>query len=166
MEYRSGGTRDPHPGMDIFPDLYPTVNVNCNVFVYVTIAYVFQVSIETVLNCNVFCHRVGLKHTLKKRGRAFRNIGKYTSLTVKSALLFFRLFVLELNCAAVMFKFLGDAEWAALSEQERQKRLVKLRLEERRLRKENQMDELQKLLGEGFEMDANLRKLMGENKAR
>ena len=65
-----------------------------------------------------------------------------------------------------MFKFLGDAEWAALSEQERQKRLVKLRLEERRLRKENQMDELQKLLGEGFEMDANLRKLMGENKAR
>ena len=34
------------------------------------------------------------------------------------------------------------------------------------MRKENQMDELQKLLGEGFEMDANLRKLMGENKAR
>ena len=30
-----------------------------------------------------------LKHTLKKKGRAFRNIGKYTSLTVKSALLFF-----------------------------------------------------------------------------
>ena len=61
---------------------------------------------------------------------------------------------------------LGDAEWAALSEQERQKRLVKLKLEERRLRKEGQMDELHRLLGEGFEMDANLRKLMGENKAR
>ena len=28
-------------------------------------------------------------NTLKKKGRAFRNIGKYTSLTVKSALLFF-----------------------------------------------------------------------------
>ena len=61
---------------------------------------------------------------------------------------------------------LGDAEWAALSEQERQKRLVKLKLEERRLRKEGQLDELHRLLGEGFEMDANLRKLMGENKAR
>jgi len=53
-----------------------------------------------------------------------------------------------------------------LSEQERQKRLVKLKLEERRLRKEGQLDELHRLLGEGFEMDANLRKLMGENKAR
>ncbi|RMX39987.1 hypothetical protein pdam_00022972 [Pocillopora damicornis] len=63
-------------------------------------------------------------------------------------------------------KQLGDAEWAQLSEQERQKRLVKLKLEERRLRKEGQLDELHRLLGEGFEMDANLRKLMGENKAR
>lgn len=62
--------------------------------------------------------------------------------------------------------FLGDAEWAALSEQERQKRLVKLKLEERRLRKEGQADDLQRLLGEGFEMDANLKRLMGENKAR
>lgn len=53
-----------------------------------------------------------------------------------------------------------------MSEQERQKRLVKLKLEERRLRKEGQLDELHRLLGEGFEMDANLRKLMGENKAR
>ena len=61
---------------------------------------------------------------------------------------------------------LGDAEWAALSEQERQKRLVKLKLEERRLRKEGQLDELHRLLGEGFEMDANLRKLMGENRAK
>lgn len=63
-------------------------------------------------------------------------------------------------------KQLGDAQWATLSEQERQKKLVKLKLEERRMRKEGQMDELQRLLGEGFEMDANLRKLMGENKAR
>ena len=61
--------------------------------VYATLAFVFQVSNITVLNCNVSCHRVSLKHTLKKKGRAFRNIGKYTSLTVKSALLFFRLFV-------------------------------------------------------------------------
>ena len=69
--------------------------LNCYAFVYVTLAYVFQVSIVTVSNCNVSCHRVSLKHTLKKKGRAFRNIGKYTSLTLKSALLFFRLFVLQ-----------------------------------------------------------------------
>ena len=45
--------------------------------------------VATVLNCNVSCHRVSLKHTLKKKGRTFRNIGKHTSLTVKSALHFF-----------------------------------------------------------------------------
>ena len=32
---------------------------------------------------------LSLKYTLKKEGRGFRNIGKYTSLTVKSALFFF-----------------------------------------------------------------------------
>ena len=39
---------------------------------------------------------LSLKHSLKKKGRAFRNIGKekYISLTVKSALLFI-LFVLQ-----------------------------------------------------------------------
>ena len=39
------------------------------------------------------CHGVSLKHTLKKKGRAFRNIGteKYISLTVKSALLLYYL---------------------------------------------------------------------------
>ena len=37
---------------------------------------------------DVSSHRASLKHTLEKKGRAFRNIGKYTSLTVKSALLF------------------------------------------------------------------------------
>ena len=77
---------------------------------------------------------------------------------------------LELNVKKSHYFFVpfhvGDAEWAQLSEQERQKRLVKLKLEERRLRKEGQLDELHRLLGEGFEMDANLRKLMGENKAR
>ena len=70
---------------------------NCNVFVCVTLAYVFQVSILTVLNFNVSCYRVSLKHTLKKKGRAFRNIGKYTSLTVKSALLFFETICLKLT---------------------------------------------------------------------
>ena len=55
---------------------------------------------------------------------------------------------------------IGDAEWVALSEQERQRRLVKPEL------KEELMDVLQRFLGEGFEMEANLGKLMGENKAR
>ena len=73
---------------------------------------------------------------------------------------------LRIGRSLTLLCLIGDADWAALSEQERQRRLVKLKLEERRLRKEGQMDELQRLLGEGFEMDANLRKLMGENKAR
>ena len=44
---------------------------NCNVFVYVTLANVFKVSIVTVLNCNVSCHKgsrlFGLRQ-LKKCG--------------------------------------------------------------------------------------------------
>ena len=32
-------------------------------------------TVVTVLNCNVSCHRVSLKHTLKKKGFALRNIG-------------------------------------------------------------------------------------------
>ena len=43
-------------------------------FVYVTLAHVFRVC--TVFNCYVFCHRASLKHTLKKKNLAFRNIGK------------------------------------------------------------------------------------------
>jgi len=66
----------------------------------------------------------------------------------------------------VFHKLTGDAEWAKLSERERQQRLMKLKLEERRLRQEGKMDELARLLGEGLAMDANLRKLMGDNKAR
>ena len=34
------------------------------------------------------------------------------------------------------------------------------------MRKEGQIEELERLLGEGFEMDSNLRKLKGETKAR
>ena len=29
MEYRSGGTRDSHPGVDIFPDLSPRAKPYC-----------------------------------------------------------------------------------------------------------------------------------------
>ena len=42
----------------------------------------------------------------------------------------------------------GEAEWAALSERERQARLVKLRREEKRLRREGKVDEAAALLGD------------------
>ncbi|XP_077983007.1 uncharacterized protein LOC144437842 isoform X2 [Glandiceps talaboti] len=63
-------------------------------------------------------------------------------------------------------KQMSDAEWQRLSEEERQRRLMKLKLEERRLRREGKYDELERLLGENFKIDANLRKLMGEDKAK
>ncbi|XP_071961658.1 uncharacterized protein [Antedon mediterranea] len=60
----------------------------------------------------------------------------------------------------------GEGEWAKLSEQERQKRLMKLKLEERRLRKEGKLDELQALLGDNLMTETNLKALMGENRAK
>ena len=59
---------------------------NCNVFVYVTLAFL-RYPIVTVFIVTTFA-------TMKKKGRAFRNIGteKYISLTVKSALLLYYLF--------------------------------------------------------------------------
>ena len=58
----------------------------------------------------------------------------------------------------------GEDEWKRLSEKERQLRLMKLKLEAKRLRRENKLDELAKLLGEGFAADVSLRKLLGENR--
>ena len=66
---------------------------NCNVFVYVTLAFL-RYPIVTVFIVTTFADQVSLKHALKKKGRAFRNIGteKYISQTVKSALLLYYLF--------------------------------------------------------------------------
>ena len=47
-------------------------------------------------------------------------------------------------------KQMSDAEWALLSEQERQARLTKLKLMERRLRKEGKYDEAAALLGDAL----------------
>lgn len=47
-------------------------------------------------------------------------------------------------------KQMSDAEWAKLSEQERQARLTKLKLMERRLRKEGKYDEAAALLGDAL----------------
>ena len=45
-------------------------------------------------------------------------------------------------------------------------RLMKMKLEAKRLQRENKLDELAKLLGEGFAADVNLRKLLGENREK
>ena len=44
--------------------------------------------------------------------------------------------------AESLVKQLGDAQWAAMSERERQVRLVKLKLQEKKLREEGRMDEV------------------------
>ncbi|KAJ8047726.1 hypothetical protein HOLleu_06793 [Holothuria leucospilota] len=62
-------------------------------------------------------------------------------------------------------KQFGDAEWANISERERQRRLMKLKLEEKRLRREGRMDELQVLLGGFIELDLQMHKLMGDSRA-
>ena len=65
-----------------------------------------------------------------------------------------------------IFSCLGDDEWQRLSERERQLRLMKMKLEAKRLQRENKLDELAKLLGDGFAADVNLRKLLGENREK
>ena len=62
--------------------------------------------------------------------------------------------------------FVGAAEWAALSEKERQAELLRRRLEQKRLLREGKLEEAARVLGEGFAADANLKKLMGQNRAR
>ena len=42
---------------------------------------------------------------------------------------------------------MGEAEWNRLSEQERQRRLMELKLKERKLRREGKYDEAAALLG-------------------
>ena len=46
-----------------------------------------------------------------------------------------------------LMKQMGDAEWAALSERERQAKLLKLKLQERKLRQEGKLDEASRLEG-------------------
>ena len=60
----------------------------------------------------------------------------------------------------------GEDEWHRLSERERQLRLMKMKLEAKRLQRENKLDELARLLGDGFAADVNLRKLLGENREK
>ncbi|XP_070559138.1 trichohyalin-like isoform X2 [Ptychodera flava] len=63
-------------------------------------------------------------------------------------------------------KQMSDAEWQRLSEAERQQKLMKMKLEAARLKREGKQDELARLLGENFKIEANLKSLMGENRAK
>nr|XP_039263423.1 trichohyalin-like isoform X2 [Styela clava] len=63
--------------------------------------------------------------------------------------------------AEALMKQLGDKAWGELSERERQERLFKLKMEERRLRKEGRYDELAKLLGEAFADDERIKAMLG-----
>ena len=45
---------------------------------------------------------------------------------------------------------IGEADWAAMSEKERQARIMKLRLQERKLRQEGKIDEATALLTQGI----------------
>lgn len=59
---------------------------------------------------------------------------------------------------------LGAKEWANLSEKERQARLIKLRLQERKLRQEGKFDEASALLGDAAKNQAALAALMGKTR--
>ena len=47
-------------------------------------------------------------------------------------------------------KQVGEADWARLSERERQAKLMKLKLQERKLRQEGKYDEASALLSQGI----------------
>eukprot|EP00111_Clytia_hemisphaerica_P002852 TCONS_00008039-protein len=65
-----------------------------------------------------------------------------------------------------MEKQMGKADWALLNEQERQRLIMKKRLEQKRLLREGKFDEAAKLLGDGFKTEASLNNLMGENRKK
>ncbi|XP_035826163.1 uncharacterized protein LOC101847194 [Aplysia californica] len=60
---------------------------------------------------------------------------------------------------------MGEAEWNRLSEKERQRRLMELKLKERQLRREGRYDEAAALLGSLLNDEEKLRQLLGDSKA-
>ncbi|XP_071784125.1 uncharacterized protein [Asterias amurensis] len=64
----------------------------------------------------------------------------------------------------LLMKEFGESAWRSMSEQERQRLLMKKKLEERRLRREGKMDELSRLLGDSEKDSKRLQKLMGKNR--
>ena len=59
---------------------------------------------------------------------------------------------------------MGEADWAKLSEKERQARLIKLKLQERKLRQEGKYDEVAALLGDAAKSQQALELLLGDTK--
>ncbi|XP_041349458.1 uncharacterized protein LOC121368777 [Gigantopelta aegis] len=63
-----------------------------------------------------------------------------------------------------LMKQMGEAEWKHLSERERQRHVIKMRVEERRLRQEGKMDEVAMLLGQHLQNEQELVKLLGDTR--
>ncbi|XP_076812765.1 uncharacterized protein LOC143459471 isoform X1 [Clavelina lepadiformis] len=65
-----------------------------------------------------------------------------------------------------LMRELGEENWRRMSERERQKKLMQMKMEEMRLRKEGKMDELARLLGDSFKNDARMKALLGESREK
>ena len=59
---------------------------------------------------------------------------------------------------------MGEGDWAKLSERERQVKLMKLKLQERKLRQEGKYDEVATLLGDAIKSEQALELLLGDTK--
>ncbi|XP_062600408.1 trichohyalin-like [Saccostrea cucullata] len=66
--------------------------------------------------------------------------------------------------AEALIKQLGESEWQRLTDLERQKKMMELKLKERKLRREGKFDEISQILGDALENQETLKRLMGENK--
>ncbi|XP_022298182.2 uncharacterized protein LOC111107326 isoform X1 [Crassostrea virginica] len=66
--------------------------------------------------------------------------------------------------AEALIKQLGESEWQRLSDLERQKKMMELKLKERQLRREGKFDEISQILGDALENQETLKRLLGENK--
>ncbi|CAH1265139.1 MAB21L2 [Branchiostoma lanceolatum] len=67
--------------------------------------------------------------------------------------------------AEALAKQMGEAEWSLLSEQERQARLIKMKLEQRKLRQEGRQEEADAILAQLLKDQQNLESLMGDTRA-
>ncbi|KAL3852521.1 hypothetical protein ACJMK2_016149, partial [Sinanodonta woodiana] len=66
--------------------------------------------------------------------------------------------------AEALIKELGESEWNRMTEKEKQKRMLQLKLKERQLRKAGKYDEAAALLGDFLKTQDTLRQLMGDTK--
>ncbi|GFN88861.1 trichohyalin-like [Plakobranchus ocellatus] len=62
-----------------------------------------------------------------------------------------------------LMREMGEAEWSRLSDLERQKKLVELKMREKRLRREGRMDEIAQLLGDFADDSDKLSQFLGQS---